>query len=75
MDVFQVVKALRVQNQELCRLWLVPDEVLCLVTTWPIIAALYVLSFTQTHFHTIFEAVLGYLDSFEAYSNFELGAP
>ena len=67
MDVFQVVKALRVQK---------PGAVHTVEST---IATPFAVThsvqckllFSQTEFHTVFEAVMVYLDSFSTYDNFQ----
>ena len=64
VDVFQVVKALRVQK---------PGAVPTVVSTTK-----HTLSppstppfLTQSQYHAVFESVLVYLDSFETYGNFQ----
>ena len=64
VDVFQVVKALRVQK---------PGAVRTVVsTTGPhfTILSYCLLSLVQGQYETVFEAVLVFLDSFDTYSNF-----
>ena len=62
VDVFQVVKALRVQK---------PGAVPTVVSTRPHSAlTLPSLSLVQGQYETVFEAVLVFLDSFDTYSNF-----
>ena len=67
VDVFQVVKAQRIQK---------PGVVLTVVSTPPPLpfslhCELVCLSLPQDQYQFVFEAVLKYLESFETYSNFK----
>jgi len=63
VDVFQVVKALRVQK---------PGAVRTVVSyiRWPAWCVLQEAPPPQVQYQTVFEAVLLFLDSFETYANF-----
>ena len=68
VDVFQVVKALRVQK---------PGAVPTVVSTTkhtlspPSTHPSHTHTHTQSQYHAVFESVLVYLDSFETYGNFQ----
>ena len=64
VDVFQVVKALRVQK---------PGAVRTVVSHYPTCSVWCseCPSLSQVQYQTIFEAVLMFLDSFETYANFQ----
>ena len=61
VDVFQVVKALRVQK---------PGAVPTLVSASCSFVYVLILS-TQGNYRTIFEVVVNFLDSFDTYANFQ----
>ena len=63
VDVFQVVKALRVHK---------PGTVLTVVGYLSTLMyfAIFYLAFFQTQYHLLFEVILAYLDSFDTYCNF-----
>ena len=66
MDVFQVVKALRVQKPGAVRTVVrlssgnPPLKIVAIILSLPL----------QEQYQTVFEAVLVFLDSFDTYSNF-----
>ena len=68
VDVFQVVKALRIQKPAAVR------TVVSHITPHPVaglVCATRSLLLSQVQYQTIYVAVLVFLDSFEAYANFQ----
>ena len=65
VDVFQVVKALRVQKPGA-----VPTLVSIFLRTY-VINSHYFPCIMQVNYRTIFDAVLSFLDSFDTYANFQ----
>ena len=70
VDVFQVVKALRVQKPGAVPT-VVSKFALCYHYQCSDYAWLMMASFLQEHYKWIFDAILVFLDSFDAYANFQ----
>ena len=77
VDVFQVTKALRVQKPgavlDVVRKKKTLTAILVTVTTCPTTheCIMSLLNILQEQYHSVFNAVLMYLDSFDTYANFQ----
>ena len=70
VDVFQVVKALRVQKPGAVPT-LVSHQCIVITSLWRYNHSLCIIHYAQANYKTLFDATLKFLDSFDTYANFQ----